>query len=44
MSEAAQRLAEAHQQFVAVYGEVLALAASGVQMPFQGRFFTGNAS
>ncbi|MBP2704365.1 hypothetical protein JOL79_11130 [Microbispora sp. RL4-1S] len=44
MSEAAQRLAEARAQFMAVYGEVLNLAASGVQMPYRGRFFAGNAS
>ncbi|MGI5155851.1 hypothetical protein [Microbispora sp. CA-102843] len=44
MSDAAQRLAEAQAQFMAVYGEVLNLAASGVQMPYRGRFFTGNAS
>ncbi|WP_068925067.1 hypothetical protein [Planobispora rosea] len=41
MSEAAERLAAAHQQFMTVYGEVLALAANGVVMPHNGRWFTG---
>ncbi len=41
VSEAADRMAEAHRQFLAVYGEVLALAANGVVMPHNGRWFTG---
>jgi hypothetical protein len=41
MSEAAERLAEAHKQFMTVYGEVLALAANGITMPHNGRWFTG---
>ena len=44
MSEAALRMAEAHRQFMAVYGEVLELAASGVVLPHNGRWFTGNTS
>lgn len=43
VSEAAQRMSEAYKTFVAVYGEVQALAAAGVVMPYRGRFFTGEA-
>lgn len=43
VSEAAERMSEAYQTFVAVYGEVQQLAASGVVMPYKGRFFTGAA-
>lgn len=43
VSEAAQRMSEAYQTFVAVYGEVQALAANGVVMPHNGRWFNGAA-
>jgi hypothetical protein len=41
VSDAAARMSEAYKTFVAVYGEVLQLAANGVVMPYKGRFFTG---
>lgn len=44
MSEATERMAEVWRTFVAVYGEVQALAANGVVMPHNGRFWTGAAS
>jgi len=44
MSDAAARMAEAYQTFVAVYGEVQQLAANGVVMPHNGRWFSGSAS
>lgn len=44
MSEATEKMAEAWRTFVAVYGEVQALAANGVAMPHNGRFWTGAAS
>lgn len=43
VSEAAQRMSEAYQTFVAVYGEVQQLAANGITMPHNGRWFTGAA-
>lgn len=42
MSEASDRMAEALQQFMTVYGEILELTANGVQMPFNGRWFGGD--
>jgi hypothetical protein len=44
MSEASERMAEAYQTFVAIYGEVQALADSGVVLPHNGRWFTGNTA
>lgn len=43
VSEAAQRMSEAYKTFVAVYGEVQKLAADGVALPHNGRWFTGAA-
>lgn len=43
MSDASARMAEALKEFMAIYGEVMQLAANGVVMPHQGRFFTGAA-
>jgi hypothetical protein len=43
VSDAAARMSEAYKTFVAVYGEVLQLAANGVVMPYNGRFWTGEA-
>lgn len=43
VSEAAARMSDAMTQFVTVYGQVLELAASGVVMPHNGRFFTGES-
>jgi hypothetical protein len=43
VSEAAARMSEAMTQFVTVYGQVLELAASGVVMPHNGRFFAGQS-
>jgi hypothetical protein len=42
MSDASARMAEAYKEFMAIYGEVMQLAANGVVMPHRGRFFTGN--
>lgn len=44
MSDASARMAEAYKEFVAIYGEVMQLAANGVVMPHRGRFFTGNTA
>lgn len=43
-SELAERMTEAYKTFVAVYGEVQQLAANGVIMPHNGRWFTGNTA
>ena len=42
--EAAQKMAGAHSRFLAVYREVRAAVASGVKLPYRGRWFAGNAS
>ncbi|MET8140010.1 hypothetical protein ABZU32_06845 [Sphaerisporangium sp. NPDC005288] len=42
-SELAQRMAEAHKQFLTIYQEVMEAVARGVVMPYQGRFFSGQA-
>ena len=44
MSDASARMAEAYKEFVAIYGEVMQLAANGITMPHRGRFFTGNTA
>ncbi|MFI6595029.1 hypothetical protein ACIBHX_02205 [Nonomuraea sp. NPDC050536] len=44
VSDAAERMSEAWKTFIAVYGEVQRLAADGVTLPYNGRFFTGSTA
>ncbi|MGW5689258.1 hypothetical protein [Nonomuraea sp. NPDC003754] len=41
VSAASAQMSDAMTQFLTVYGQVLELAASGVVMPHNGRFMTG---
>jgi hypothetical protein len=44
LGECSARLAEAHQQFMTVYAEIMQAVANGVVLPYNGRFMTGEAS
>lgn len=43
-TEAAETIARAHQQFLAVYEAIIEAANNGTQMPYDGRFFSGEAA
>jgi hypothetical protein len=42
--DAAQAMTLAHRRFVTVYNEIMQAVQRGVVMPFDGRFFTADAS
>jgi hypothetical protein len=43
-TEAAERVAAAHRQFMAVYDAVIEATNNGTVMPYNGRFFSGEAA
>ena len=43
-AENAERAKQAHQQFLAVYEAIIEAANNGTQMPYDGRFFSGEAA
>ena len=43
-TEAAEVVGRAHKQFLAVYEAIIEAAANGTQMPYNGRFFSGEAA
>jgi hypothetical protein len=43
-TEAAEVVSRAHKQFLAVYQAIIEAAANGTQMPYNGRFFSGESA